>query len=91
MTFYTGDRLPKWKGDVFVGGLRTGEIPGTGHVERIMFNEKMEEMRRESLLVDLRQRIRDIRQGPDGLLYVLTDMEEGAVLRIEPAQQGATK
>jgi glucose/arabinose dehydrogenase len=86
MTFYTGDRLPKWKGDVFVGGLRTGEIPGTGHVERIMFNEKMEEMRRESLLVDLRQRIRDIRQGPDGLLYVLTDMEEGAVLRIEPTQ-----
>jgi glucose/arabinose dehydrogenase len=85
MTFYTGDRFPKWKGDVFVGGLRTGEIPGTGHVERIMFNEKMEEMRRESLLVDLRQRIRDIRQGPDGLLYVLTDMEEGAVLRIEPA------
>src|SRR5580765_7067152 len=91
MTFYTGDRLPKWKGDVFVGGLRTGEIPGTGHVERIMFNEKMEEMRRESLLVDLRQRIRDIRQGSDGLLYVLTDMQEGAVLRIEPAQQGATK
>jgi aldose sugar dehydrogenase len=94
MTFYTGDRLPKWKGDVFVGGLRTGEIPGTGHVERIMFNEKTEEMRRESLLVDLRQRIRDIRQGPDGLLYVLTDMEEGAVLRIEPApqsQQGATR
>jgi aldose sugar dehydrogenase len=91
MTFYSGDRLPRWKGDVFVGGLRTGEIPGTGHVERIMFNEKMEEMRRESLLVDLRQRIRDIRQGPDGLLYVLTDMEEGAVLRIEPAQQGATK
>src|SRR5215467_4133458 len=91
MTFYSGDRLPKWKGDVFVGGLRTGEIPGTGHVERIMFNEKMEEMRRESLLVDLRQRIRDIRQGPDGLLYVLTDMEEGAVLRIEPAQQGATR
>lgn len=86
MTFYTGDKLPKWKGDVFVGGLRTGEIPGTGHVERILFNEKMEELRRESLLVDLRQRIRDIRQGPDGLLYVLTDEKAGAVLRIEPAQ-----
>ena len=85
MAFYTGDRFPKWKGDVFVGGLRTGEIPGTGHVERIMFNERMEEVRRESLLVELRQRIRDVRQGPDGLLYVLTDMEEGAVLRIEPA------
>jgi glucose/arabinose dehydrogenase len=86
LAFYTGDRLPKWKGDVFVGGLRTGEIPGTGHLERILFNEKMEELRRESLLVDLRQRIRDVRQGPDGLLYVLTDHNtDGAVLRIEPA------
>jgi glucose/arabinose dehydrogenase len=82
----SGDRLPKWKGDVFVGGLRTGEIPGTGHLERILFNQKMEELRRESLLVDLRQRIRDVRQGPDELLYVLTDhATDGAVLRIEPA------
>ena len=86
LAFYTGARLPKWKGDVFVGGLRTGEIPGTGHLERILFNEKMEELRRESLLVDLRQRIRDVRQGPDQLLYLLTDADDGAVLRIEPAQ-----
>jgi glucose/arabinose dehydrogenase len=86
MTFYTGDKLPKWKGDVFVGSLRTGEIPGTGHLERILFNEKFEELRRESLLVDLRQRIRDVRQGPDGLLYLITDQKEGALLRIEPAQ-----
>jgi len=86
MTFYTGDRLPKWKGDVFVGSLREGEIPGTGHLERILFNEKMEELRRESLLQPLRQRIRDVRQGPDGLLYLLTDEDNGAVLRIEPAQ-----
>jgi glucose/arabinose dehydrogenase len=85
MTFYTGDRLPKWKGDVFVGALRMGEVPGTGHVQRILFNEKMEELRRESLLVELRQRIRDVRQGPDGLLYVLTDEKPGALLRIEPA------
>jgi glucose/arabinose dehydrogenase len=85
MTFYTGDRLPKWKGDVFVGALREGEIPGTGHLERILFNEQMEELRRESLLQPLRQRIRDVRQGPDGLLYVLTDEDNGAVLRIEPA------
>ena len=85
MAFYTGDRFPKWKGDVFVGGLRTGEIPGTGHLERILFNEKMEELRRESLLTDLRQRIRDVRQGPDELLYLLTDADDGAVLRIEPA------
>ena len=85
MTFYTGDKLPKWKGDVFVGSLRTGEIPGTGHLERVLFNEKMEELRRESLLVDLRQRIRDVRQSPDGYLYVVTDQKEGALLRIEPA------
>ena len=87
MEFYTGDKLPQWKGDVFVGSLRTGEIPGTGHLERVLFNEKMEELRRESLLVELRQRIRDVRQGPDGLLYVLTDAKPGAVLRIEPASK----
>ena len=87
MAFYTGDTLPQWKGDVFVGSLRTGEIPGTGHLERILFNEKMEELRRESLLVELRQRIRDVRQGPDGLLYVLTDAKPGALLRIEPASK----
>jgi len=47
----------------------------------------MEELRRESLLVDLRQRIRDVRQGPDGLLYLLTDYDEdAALLRIEPAR-----
>jgi aldose sugar dehydrogenase len=86
MAFYTGNRLSKWKGDVFVGSMRTGEIPGTGHLERILFNDKMQELRRESLLVDLHQRIRDVRQGPDELLYVLTDSEDGALLRIEPAQ-----
>ncbi len=87
MAFYTGDRLPKWKGDVFVGSLRQGEVPGTGHLERILFNEKMEELRREQLLVPLRQRIRDVRQGPDGLLYLLTEENEAALLRIEPAGQ----
>jgi aldose sugar dehydrogenase len=85
MAFYTGDKLPKWKGDVFVGGMRMGEIPGTGHLQRILLNENMEELRREMLLVDLRQRIRDVRQGPDELLYLLTDEDDGAVLRIEPA------
>ena len=45
----------------------------------------MEELRRESLLTELHQRIRDVRQGPDGMLYVLTEEEDGALLRIEPA------
>lgn len=85
MTFYTGDRFPAWKNNIFVGGMRRGEISGTGRLERIVFNDKMEELRRESLLTELRQRIRDVRQGPDGLLYVLTEEEDGALLRIEPA------
>jgi glucose/arabinose dehydrogenase len=86
IAFYTGGKLPKWKGDVFVGALRVGEIPGTGHLQRILFNEQMEELRRESLLVEMRQRIRDVRQGPDELLYLLTDHpKDGALLRIEPA------
>ena len=85
ITFYTGDRLPKWKGDVFVGGMRYGEIPGTGQLHRILINKNLEELRREPLLVDLRRRIRDVKQGRDGLLYVLTDGADGAILRIEPA------
>jgi len=84
MTVYTGDRFPNWKGNFFVGGMRQGEIPITGRLDRIVFNDKMEELRRESLLIDLKQRIRDVRQGPDGLLYLLTEEEDGAVLRIEP-------
>ena len=64
--------------------MRTGGIPGTGHLERIVFNAKTEELRRESMLSELRQRIREVRQGPDGLLYLLTDEDDGAMLRIEP-------
>jgi glucose/arabinose dehydrogenase len=85
MAIYTGDRFPNWKGNIFVGGMRQGEIPITGRLDRIVFNDKMEELRRESLLIDLKQRIRDVRQGPDGLLYLLTEEEDGALLRIEPA------
>ncbi|MES2624769.1 MAG: PQQ-dependent sugar dehydrogenase [Pseudomonadota bacterium] len=86
MTFYTGDALSKWKGDLFVGGLRMGEVPGTGHIERILFNENYEELRRETLLADLHQRMRDVRQGPDGYLYVATEEKDGVILRIMPAE-----
>lgn len=84
MAVYTGDRFPAWKGNVFVGSLMAGRIQGTGHLQRIVFNEKTEELRRETMLTTLRQRIREVRQGPDGLLYLLTDEEDGALLRIEP-------
>ena len=89
LTFYTGDRFPEWRGDLFVGAMMTGRIRGTGHLERIVFNEVGEELAREWLLAELRQRIRDVRQGPDGLLYVLTDEDEAALLRIEPVRETA--
>ncbi|HLF10688.1 MAG TPA: PQQ-dependent sugar dehydrogenase [Gammaproteobacteria bacterium] len=85
LTFYTGDRFPAWKGNLFVGSARIGEIPRTGGLERVVLNDKLEELRRERLLTNLHQRIRDVRQGPDGLLYVLTDEDDGALLRIEPS------
>jgi glucose/arabinose dehydrogenase len=86
MTFYTGEKFPAWKNNIFVGGMRYGEIPNTGRLERVVFNDKMEELRRESLLTEFHQRIRDVRQGPDGYLYLLTEEEDGALIRIEPAQ-----
>ena len=85
LAFYTADRLPAWKGNLFVGSVRRGEVPRTGGLERVVVNDKLEEIRRETLLTELHQRIRDVRQGPDGLLYVLTDEDDGALLRIEPA------
>jgi len=95
MTFYTGDKFPNWKNNVFVGGMRQGEVPRSGHLERIDFNEKWEELHRESMLRDLEQRIRDVRQGPDGFLYLLTAENDGALMRMEPyaapAQSSANK
>ena len=85
MSFYTGEEIPAWTGNLFVGSARQGEIPRTGGLERVVFNDDLEELRRESLLGDLHQRIRDVRQGPDGLLYVITDEDDGTLLRISPA------
>jgi glucose/arabinose dehydrogenase len=86
MIFYTGDRFPGWRGSLFVGSLMVGRIERTGRIERVVLNEAGEEIRREAILTELRQRIRDIRQGPDGLIYVLTDEDDGALLRIEPME-----
>ena len=81
MAFYTGDKFPLWKGNLFVGGLAGTQL------SRIVFNRQGLETRREALLLDMRQRIRDVRQGPDGLLYLTTDMPDGAILKIEPAPE----
>ncbi len=88
LAIYTGDRFPEWQGDLFVGAMQEGQIPSTGHIQRIELNERGQEMARESMLRDLRQRIRDVRQGPDGLIYLLTEDPNGALLRLEPADMG---
>jgi aldose sugar dehydrogenase len=85
MLFYTGDKFPEWQNDLFVGSMMTARVPGTGHVERIEFNENGE-VKREWLLSDLKQRIRDVQQGPDGLIYILTEEENGALLVMEPVE-----
>jgi len=83
LVFYDGDEFPEWQGDLFVSAMQEGQVPGTGQLQRIKFNADGDEVRRESLFSDLRQRIRDVKMGPDGRLYLLTDEDDGVVLRIE--------
>ena len=64
--------------------MMEGRIPGTGHIERVVFNSRGEEIRREGILRELKARITDVQQGSDGNLYVLVDEEDGALLRLEP-------
>lgn len=85
MVVYTGNAFPAWRGNVFIGSGRRGEIANTGGLERVVFNADWGELRRESLLAELHQRVRDVAQGPDGLIYVLLDGPDEAVLRIAPA------
>lgn len=85
LMIYEGDKFPAWKGNLFIGSARWGEIPGTGSLQRVVFGPNYGEIRREALLSDLHQRVRDFATGPDGNIYVLTDGNENAVLRIEPA------
>ena len=87
MVFYTGDKFPGWKRNLFLGAMRMSNSPRTGHIERIVFNDNWEVIRSEMLLLDLHQRIRDVDQSPDGYLYAITD--EGAdsvLLKIEPGK-----
>jgi len=89
LLFYTGDKLPQWKNHLFVGGMRQGEVPRSGHLERVDFNDKWEELHREGMLRELQQRIRDVRQSPDGYLYLLTAENDGALLKIEAGTPAA--
>ena len=86
LLFYSGDKFPAWKGNLMTGSVVRGRTNGAAGVERVVFNDKMWETRRETFLSELKQRIRDIRQGPDGSIYLLTEETDGAVLKVEPAQ-----
>jgi aldose sugar dehydrogenase len=78
MAFYTADRFPQWKGNVFVGALA-----GQMLLRLTLEGEKV--LAEERLFIGMNKRIRDVRQGPDGFLYVLTDASDGEVLRVRPA------
>jgi glucose/arabinose dehydrogenase len=75
--FYTGDLFPEWKGNLFVGALA-----GQALHRLVLDGEKV--VGEEKLLADLRERIRDVRSGPDGALWLLTDNPQGRVLRVVP-------
>lgn len=87
LSFYTGNAFPLWRGSAFVGSMVMGRTPMTGHVQRIVFSDEGIALNREPILQALQQRIRDVRPGPDGFIYVLTDQNPGAVLRISPATE----
>lgn len=87
LMFYTGDAFPEWNGNLFAGALMTGRMPNTGHLERLIFSEAGEELGREWLLKDIGKRVRDVRQGPDDLIYVITDETDGAMLKLEPVER----
>jgi len=77
MAFLTSDRYPGWRGNLFVGSLKF----------RMLARLELDGARvarEERLLTDFSQRIRDVRQGPDGLLYLLTDADDGQLVRLDP-------
>ncbi len=78
LMIYSGDRFPNWRGNIFAGGLATQDI------RRTVLNPDGTVAQHESMRIG--QRVRDVRQGPDGLVYVLTDEIHGRVFRLEPAQ-----
>ena len=79
MAFYDGERFPGWRGDLFVGAL------AHVHLRRLKL-DGVRVVEQERLLENLGERIRDVRSGPNGFLYVLTDSPRGRVLRLEPVE-----
>ncbi len=80
MDFYDGDQFPAWKGDIFLGAL------AHRHLRRLKLEGNVV-IEQEVLLKDLDERVRDVKSGPDGFLYVLTDSHDGKILRLEPVSE----
>jgi len=76
LAFYTGDRIPGWRGSLFSGGLASDDI------RRVVLDADGRVVGQERLSIG--DRVRDVRQGPDGFLYAITDEDDGRLLRIEP-------
>jgi aldose sugar dehydrogenase len=76
LAFYSGDRFPTWKGDLFAGGLVSQDV------QRIDLDAAGKVLGQQQIKIG--QRVRDVRQGPDGLLYILTDEQNGQLIRLEP-------
>jgi glucose/arabinose dehydrogenase len=79
LIFYNGDKFPQWKGDLIMGNM-------TRSVLRATFDVQGNPTGQERMLAELKQRIRDTREGPDGYIYLLTDETFGALLRMEPGK-----
>jgi glucose/arabinose dehydrogenase len=77
LAIYSGSEFPKWRGDLFVGGLRSQRLHRLERLNGHIISD-------EELLVELKARIRDVRTGPGGSLYILTDEEAGRLLKIRP-------
>lgn len=80
MAFYTSDRAPQWRGNLFVGAL------AGRHLARLVLDGE-EVTAEEQLLTDLNERIRDVEQGPDGAIYVAIDSANGRIVRVTPRNQ----
>lgn len=77
LAFYTGNRFPQWQGNLFAGGLVSRDV------RRISLDASGKVVSQQQITIG--QRVRDVRQGPDGLLYILTDEPNGQLIRLEPS------
>ena len=85
MAFYSGDKFPAWRGNVIVGSMRFGEIPKRATCSASSSTSAARRSGARCSCTEFRQRVREVRQGPDGFIYILTDETQGGLFRLEPS------